>query len=182
MKKQLLFLFAALLSLNFIACNDNDDPIPTPAVDAAYLVEGNYDVYTMWSTSTGHRDIIQSEDFNVTKVGNGLIKIETHNIKLDTAKNKNISIGIIKLDSIPLQVLGENNYAFESKGTMTFDEHENAEVIIKGSINNGIISSTIALNHKDISISLIFDGEQIANNKVCSINFNVQCNHTVGSN
>ncbi len=174
MKKNLLILFLAFLSFNFIACSDDDDPTPAPPppvepvepIDAAYLVEGNYDVYTMWTTSLGHRDIIESSDFHVSKVGQGLIKIETEYIELDTASGKKMRIGTIVLDSIPLQIIGENNYTFETTDSLDFEYTiKKSEAIIKGSVINGVVSATITLNAKDISISLIFDGGQVANNK-----------------
>ena len=185
MKKNLLILFLAFLSFNFIACSDDDDPTPAPPppvepVDAAYLSEGNYDVYTMWTTSLGHRDIIESSDFHVSKVGQGLIKIETEYIQLDTATNKKIKIGTIKLDSIPLQIIGDNNYTFETTDSLDFKYSiKKSEVIIKGSIVNGIVSATITLNAKDISISLIFDGNQVANNKADILNMSIN-NEVIG--
>lgn len=173
MKK--LFLFAVIGALGlFSACSDDkNDPKPEPKpFDVAYAAEGQYEVTTIYSASSGLKDTLDIEGLHISKTADGLIKIKTPFIEIGTDKQPGyIKLGSIIVDSIPITANG-NVYNFEVKdcSAVNTSNFKDPVASVKGSISGTTFTATLTLKNAENTIDFVFDGKQVKNNEALLFN------------
>lgn len=169
MKKLFLFILIGALGF-FTACSDDDnnDPKPQPKpIDVAYAAEGQYEVTTMYSASSGLKDTMDVEGLHISKTADGLIKIQTPFIEVGTSKQEGyLRLGPITVDSIPVTANGDI-YNFEVKdwSIVKTSNFKDPIVTVKGSVSGKIFTATLTLKNSENTVDFIFDGQQVRNNE-----------------
>ena len=128
MKKNLVFLLMAFLTLNFTACNDDDDPVYPVDEELAGTYKGTLEIELDGNTIASNLP----KNVTIANAGNNAISLELKDFSF-----MGLNLGTIKIENCALKQVGET-YSFTGNQELTLAQPiDKCGVIVEGTIGNG---------------------------------------------
>ncbi len=128
MKKNLVFLLMAFLTLNFTACSDDDDSVYPVDEELAGTYKGTLEIELDGNTIASNLP----KNVTIAKAGNNAISLELKNFSF-----MGLNLGTIKIENCALKQVGET-YAFTGNQELTLAQPiDKCGVVVEGTIGNG---------------------------------------------
>lgn len=128
MKKNLVFLLMAFLTLNFTACNDDDDPVYPVDEELAGTYKGTLEIELDGNTIASNLP----KNVTIANAGNNAISLELKDFSF-----MGLNLRTIKIENCALKQVGET-YSFTGNQELTLAQPiDKCGVIVEGTIGNG---------------------------------------------
>lgn len=154
MKKNLVFFLMAFLTLNFTACNDDDDPVYPVDEELAGTYKGTLEIELDGNTIASNLP----KNVTIAKADNNAISLELKDFSF-----MGLNLGTIKINNCALKQAGET-YSFTGNQELTLAEPiDKCGVVVGGTIGNGKtkIDLDIDVTALGQKVEVTFDGTKL---------------------